>query len=478
MLGLDPQDCAELVKLLKSSARQLEQTSLALNQTVARTQWQGQDSHQFRATWPAHRQSLRHTAKALEDTASVVLRNITEQEHASAVEGNGGGLLDNMFAGAKGLWDDVTDSVDGGLGAVKDGLGWAGHLIQGNLSQAGGTLATNLAHLGSMAGDMLTGNPPSMAGLGAQLFLTAGSASSFLIAAQTGGLVNLHLFDDGSPKVGDPVAVTKGSARRVQLPTSAAAIFGSVEDAYAMGHEPGTSDGDIRIVKVEQPVGTASYIVTIPGTEQWVPNGSGQARDLTSNLMLVAGQSTTAQRDVVLAMEKAGIPPGAPVMLAGHSQGGMLAGQLGSDAGFLAKFNVTNIMTVGSPIDVNAIDPGIKVLAAQHDGDLVPKLDLGGVDTGLHMPSPPPNVSVVSMDDPPRDVLGNVLHYAPSPLGNVVQDVRDIGNNHATEIYKADLANTDKYPGVASYENDPSMVAFLSNDPSKVSAVDINVGRK
>jgi hypothetical protein len=176
-------------------------------------------------------------------------------------------------------------------------------------------------------------------------------------------------------------------------------------------------------------------------------------------------------------MERAGIPAGAPVMLAGHSQGGMLAVQLGSDQDFLARYNVTNIMTVGSPIDMAAVDPGINVLAVQHEGDVVPKLDLGGLNTHLQMPGTPSNVTVVTMDDPPRDVLGTVLHNAPSPLGNLIQGGRDAMNNHATENYRSDLANTTKYPGIASYEQDPSLGVFLSNDPGRVSAVDIPVGR-
>lgn len=479
--GLDPQDCRELVKLLKNSAHQLEQTSGQLSQTVARTGWQGPDSQQFRAQWPGNRTRLHNTARALEDIAHVVLRNIAEQERTSAVD-DGGGFLGELLDAGKDLWDDFTEGAGNVLDGVVDGIGdgfeWLGGVIKGNIEQAGGSFLSNLAHLGKMGVDVLSGNPPSVAGLLSQLVLTGGTGLNQLIVASTGGLINPHIFDDGTPYAGEPQAITRGSDNPLQLPTSASAIFGSVEDAYAMGHVPGTENGDIRIVKVEQADGTFAYIVNIPGTEQWVPNGSGQARDLTSNIMLVAGQSTTAQRDIVLAMERAGIPADAPVMLAGHSQGGMLAVQLGSDQEFLSRYNVTNIMTVGSPIDMSNVDPRISVLAAQHGGDLVPKLDLGGLDTNLTMPGASSNVSVVTMDDPPRDTLGNILHYAPSPLGNLVQDVRDVVDNHATDSYRADLANTDKYPEIAQYEQDPSMRVFLSDDPSRVTGVDVPVGRK
>lgn len=478
MYGLDPQDCHDLAKLLKNSAHQLERTGAQLNQTVTRTGWQGPDSQRFRSQWPGNRTRLNQTAKDLEDIATVVLREIAEQERASSANDGGGSLWDGLLDAGKGLWDDFTDGVGNAIDTVGDGLGWLGAHAEGNFTQATGTFLTNLNHLGNMGLDIFSGNPPSVSGLFAQIVLTGGSGANSFLVHSTGGLLNAHLFDDGSPSVGDPRAIPQSSKNPLQMPTSVASIFGSVEDAYAMSDVPGTEDGDIRIVSVKQDDGTYAYIVNIPGTEQWGPTGSGQARDLTSNLMLVAGQSTTAQQDIVLAMERAGIPPGAPVMLAGHSQGGMLAAQLGSDQEFLSQYNVTNIMTVGSPIDTSTIDPRINVLAAQHEGDLVPKLDLGGVDTHLSMPGTPSNTTVVTMDDPPRDTLGNILHYTPSPLGNSVQSIRDVINNHATENYVSDLKNTSKYPELAVYEQDPSMTAFLSDDPERVTGMDIPVGRK
>lgn len=480
MQGLDPQDCLDLVKLLKQSARQLEQAGWQLNQRVARTSWQGPDSQRFRSQWPGQHAELKRSARAFEALAEVVLRNIADQERASAVAG--GGLLDGAIDGAKDLWDDVTGGVGAAAGdavdTVRDGLGWVADRISGNFTDAGGNFLNQLGHLGEMGLDGLTGKPPSLAGLVSQLVLTAGTGFNLSVTASHLGLANPHMFDDGSPKAGDPVPVDGATARRVRLPSSVSEIFGSVEDAYAMNGEPATPDGDIRILRVEQPDGTSAYIVNIPGTENWGITGSGAARDLTSNLLLVAGQSTTASQDVVLAMQKAGIPADAPVMLAGHSQGGMIAGQLASDPGFKSQFHVTNVLTAGSPIDIDSMDPNIKVLGAQHQHDIVPKFDLGGMDTQLQMPGSPPNITTVTMADPPRDVLGNALHYAPSPVGNLVQDVRDIANNHATGSYKSDLANTSGYPSVGDYGQDPSMRAFLSTDPTKVSAVDIPVGRQ
>lgn len=484
--GLDPVQCRELAKALNRSAQQLEQAGAHVSGAIARTRWQGPDSQRFRAQWSANRQQLFHTARDLESAATALLREIAEQERASAVDGgggnggggNGGNLWDSIVDAGAELWEDFSDGVDTAVDSLRDGLDWLADGIKA-LPQVGAAqnFLEQLEHLGGMGLDMLAGNPPSLSALVAQVVLAGGTGINSAITSATHGLVDLRLFEDGEPYAGEPVAVTQGSANALQQPTSASDIFASVEDAYAMAGEPGMEDGAIRIVKVEQPDGSFAYIVNIPGTEQWLPNGSGQGRDLTSNLMLVAGQSTSAQQAVVLAMAQAGIPADAPVMLAGHSQGGMLAAQLGSDPEFLAQFNVTNIMSVGSPIDTSSISPHINVLAAQHEGDVVPMLDLGGLTTGLQMPGSAPNVTVVTMGNPPRDALGNALHHAPLPLANAAQAVRDVMANHATEDYREDLADTDRYPEVREYEQDPSMAVFLSSDPERVSGVDVPVGR-
>jgi len=503
MLGLDPKDCLDLVKLLKDSAHRLEQSSSQLNQSVARTGWQGPDSQRFRAQWPGQRAQMLQTASALGDLASVVLRNVAEQERASAAEGGGGGLLDTLFdGGAHDLWDDLTTGAGRTVTEVESGVGWLLDRGPGAaFAKSGLNFLDQLNHLGVMGADALAGKPPSMAGLASQLALAAGTGLSAGVLGLSGGTLNLNLFDDGSPKVGEPVPVGPGTERnKLTLPTSASTLFQGVVDAYDAGHVDGTKDGDIRIVTVKQADGSNAYIVNIPGTENWGIDGSGQARDLTSNLMLVAGQSTTAQHDIVLAMEKAGIPPGAPVMLNGHSQGGMLAAQLGSDPQFMARFNVTNIMTVGSPIDINAIDPRVHVLAVQHDEDVVPKLDLGGLDALGRSPAPPANVVVVNMDNPPPNAaqasefsakgagfgsgVGSVIPGGAGPFLGAKWGA-DAGafasgaiTNHDFMLYRDDIADTGKYPDIAAYEDSPSVKVFLSSDPSKVSAVDMSVGRQ
>jgi pimeloyl-ACP methyl ester carboxylesterase len=506
LLGLDPADCRGLVTVLKRSAQQLELVASEVNRTVARTGWQGQDSQRFRAQWPANRQRLTLAAKGLEGAASELLREIAEQERASAVDHGGNSLWDDMVDAGKDLWDELTEgagnlvnSVAGTQDAVRDGLGWLGkEIVRLPVIRPAWNFLNQLGELGTMVFDALTGKPPSISALFAQLALTAGTGINAEINRLTLGLMDFRLFDDGRPSAGDPIAVGPNTDRNdLTLPTSASSIFQGVVDAYDGGHVPGTETGEVRIVKVQQPDGSYAYIVNIPGTEDWGITGGAQGRDLTSNLMVMAGQSSSAQQAIVLAMQKAGIPSGAPVMLAGHSQGGMLAVALASDPNVMANYNITNVMTAGSPVDGAGIDPRVKVLEVQHSRDIIPQLDLGGIGGGG--PVQPANVTVVTMADPPRNAeqsaeltksgagigesvgrwLPGVGEDAGRNLGATAgQAASDAGNNHDFINYRDSMADRAANPGIAGYENAPSLQVFLSDDPAMVSAVDVPTGRR
>jgi pimeloyl-ACP methyl ester carboxylesterase len=99
------------------------------------------------------------------------------------------------------------------------------------------------------------------------------------------------------------------------------------------------------------------------------------ARDLSTNLHTMAGGSTVYMRGIVVAMTRAHIPAGAPVMLVGHSQGGMTAAALAADPAFRSRFHVTQVVTAGAPIARFEVPAGVQVLAMENRNDLVPTLD-------------------------------------------------------------------------------------------------------
>jgi len=127
--------------------------------------------------------------------------------------------------------------------------------------------------------------------------------------------------------------------------------------------------------------GNPMWRVTLPSTMDWqlIKDGAfgdgGAVNDLGSNLALIMDPELKAayERAVLQAMRDAGIGPNDPVMLAGWSQGGILAGAIASDPA--SGFNVTAIAVAGSPIDHMPIPDSVAVLAFQHDGDAVPRLD-------------------------------------------------------------------------------------------------------
>ncbi|HWU32020.1 MAG TPA: hypothetical protein VN108_04045 [Marmoricola sp.] len=136
-------------------------------------------------------------------------------------------------------------------------------------------------------------------------------------------------------------------------------------------------EAQVQIVKVDNSGGPA-YLVQIPGTQDW---GSVRGRnpvDLTTNVNLAAGNETKLVRAVVDAMREEHIPAGAPVMLSGHSQGGMVAADIASNPRYRNEFNIQAVLTAGSPIGHAKIPSHVSVMSLEEKQDLVPKLD--GVD--------------------------------------------------------------------------------------------------
>jgi hypothetical protein len=185
-----------------------------------------------------------------------------------------------------------------------------------------------------------------------------------------GGLVNAGgLFgmfhDTGTSAVspGDPVDDD-------HAPRSVADIFREQRSLGEKGNE-----GQVQITRVTDAGGTTSWIVQVPGTQEWSPTRGDNPVDTTTNVRLMAGEQTRMQEKVAEAMRLAGVQGGQPVMLTGHSQGGITAAALASDSGFRDEFSVTSVVTGGSPIARFGIPASVSVLALEHQQDAVPMLE-------------------------------------------------------------------------------------------------------
>ncbi|WP_282946140.1 hypothetical protein [Cellulomonas endometrii] len=191
--------------------------------------------------------------------------------------------------------------------------------------------------------------------------------------------------------------------------------------------------GQIQIVDVPQADGSHAYVVQIPGTQPWSPVRGENPVDLTTNLRLMAGESTFMQAQVAEAMRRAGIESSDPVMLTGHSQGGITAAALASDPAFRERFDVRSVVTAGSPIARFDIPGDVSVLSLEHDNDAVPMLE--GRDN-------PPHANWVTVER--RLSEGSTLALDEDDPSSVVPTAPGPGSAHSVPTYAATGALVDR----------------------------------
>ncbi|RJK96732.1 hypothetical protein [Vallicoccus soli] len=187
------------------------------------------------------------------------------------------------------------------------------------------------------------------------------------------------LYDPGAGTAGAPVR-SPGAAPR-GLGDLVAAL--AAREAAARGDR----QGEVELLRVRTrgggavprgPVRTA-WVVLLPGTRDWQvdPRERAYLSDLRTNLDLVQGTTTaTARLDGLdAALARAGVRPGEPLLLVGHSQGGLLAAAAARRwAGDPAR-RVTHLLTTGAPTGRADLPAGARSLALEARHDLVPRLD-------------------------------------------------------------------------------------------------------
>ncbi len=115
----------------------------------------------------------------------------------------------------------------------------------------------------------------------------------------------------------------------VPAPTDAPAPT-SLTSLLAGQVDLGTRASTVRVIEVPQREGGSAWVVEIPGTQQWWPRAGDNPFDATTDVAAMAGEATVAARGVAAALDAAmAASPRAgradPVLLSGHSQGGILA---------------------------------------------------------------------------------------------------------------------------------------------------------
>lgn len=198
----------------------------------------------------------------------------------------------------------------------------------------------------------------------------------------------------------------------------------------------GDRPGQVQVIRVDHGDGAPSWIVQIPGTQDWSTTRGDNPVDLTSNVnMMAMPDQTVIEQQVADAMRQAGIEPGQDVMLTGHSQGGITAASMATDPDILSEFDIKSVVTGGSPIGRFDIPDDISVLSLEHTQDVVPKLD--------------------GADNPDRPNWTTVTRELSGAEGTV-DGQRGVGNAHSVPNYAntgADIDASDD-PGIEDWRRD------------------------
>lgn len=239
------------------------------------------------------------------------------------------------------------------------GLGWAGHELgvdwQEVLTEHPG-IVDNLVGMG----------PGLITGLPGPLLATDVESAARLLGM---------LYPDGTATVED-LGVDAGDPLGNRPPGGFEDLLTGLE--HRNQQASGADQGQIDVRVLAHPDGTRSYIVDIPGTKDWHPaplTEYEKLNDLGTNLHAMGGEETAYQQGIVEALRRAGAGADDPVMLVGHSQGGIVATQAATDLSASGELNVTHVVTAGSPVGHIDVPDDVQVLSLENERDITPHLD-------------------------------------------------------------------------------------------------------
>lgn len=486
--GMNVAEIRNLAGQLQRRAESVERSTREVQRLVdlSRTNWAGDDIRQFEARWNGgtHATAQRISGD-LRQLAEIARRNADAQERASAeldggFGGGGGGLLPGSWP-ALPLW--IDKGMDWLGDRVEDGISWtqqAGMWVENKVIDAGTWLNNSVEDVGNWfedrgndvanfvqpridavsdgwntfqdalgafgtAIDSSDGHPPQLSEVLAGGVLVLGTG--FGMAANAVAGRDLGIFSPGIAGAGQPTPMEGATP---------VTDFNSLTNATMSAYENG-----VRVDTIVGADGVTRYIVSVPGTEADIGSLSGwadnsNARNWSSNLWAIAqGADSTNAQAVQAAIENAGVPDGASIMLAGHSQGGIIATNLAADSNFAARYQVDGVVTYGSPVETADLTAdSAPVLAFGHGntigqgpfglptieqiGDPVHQLDMNGI------PLIPGT----------NDKQGNITEIGLPPVGDNWFDMRA---NHEQAGYINDVANL-------SPQNQAAVNQYLQNN--------------
>jgi len=160
---------------------------------------------------------------------------------------------------------------------------------------------------------------------------------------------------------------------------SVAEVLARTADLYPQGSgvvdrsAAGVPAGTLAVEEVVHGDGTTSWTVLIPGTQEFL--STSNPFDAATDLSLMAHEAADVSAAVEQALDAAGAAPDEPVVLVGHSLGGISAAALAASPAFRARHPVGGVVTAGAPTATFALPPGVPVLHVENEESLVENVD-------------------------------------------------------------------------------------------------------
>ena len=158
-----------------------------------------------------------------------------------------------------------------------------------------------------------------------------------------------------------PVSYSKVDSKR-HLPVS------NLYDIGARLNELNNQSRQIRVETYSGKGGKETLLVYLPGTQTLNPLPGHNPFDPTTDAMLATDpKNSELLKAITKAVHEAG-SNGKDVILAGYSLGGIAAANIAASG----EFNVTGVITIGSPVGGVELQESIPVLSVEHSNDPVP----------------------------------------------------------------------------------------------------------
>ena len=332
MVGADPEELDGLAAAFEHAVTEMTRIEWVASSRLFLAGWVGADVDDVRLRWNTGcRPGMRAAADSLR-RAATLLRQEAEQQRQASDAGNG-------------PWINLAAIIWGAAAGVLGGV------VKEVAKTAQSGEATLLDTLG---------------------------------AAFDRGLLTAYDIGVRMPLIGEVLEST-ASARPVASVldnTPRTLETSTIYDNMARVYE---GPGHIEVQTVLGADGQERYVVYIPGTQEWTP-GSNNPADVMSDVEVgLSYDDSVLSHAVQRAMENAGVPEGAQVVLAGHSLGGLTAVQMSRDPFFASQYDVAGVFTAGAGTDITPPPSGVQFQALRHHNDAVSYLGMSN-----QIPSPFP----------------------------------------------------------------------------------------